>query len=474
MIEAELPDGTVLEFPDDTPQDTIQATVRRTLQLRSGPRRGMEPPPQRVPTLQERGREVYGFEDLAERGNILPIGRTQEGEITAAMPQFLVDMAESVLLPGHAMGGGRYTAEDVLKMVLDWAAPATAARGVGAGRGAMGGGQTRGRQLLREAPTTEQLKQQARRVKGAAVAQGANPTPESYLNLMAEIEDLGYGYRMHPTLQPKSSAAFEILSGQLGKNLDIQDLMTSRRVLQNAQKGASPDLASDRELARQMMERLDDWVDNLSPDDLAVPVDDPQAPGRMLRDFRSLWHRAAKSQEIEEIIEGAGLQASGFENGIRIGFRQLLKDKKRIRGYSPQEKRLMRQIVEGTGGQKMLRLLGKLSFGTRGGSNFLGGSIGTGGGAAAGGAMGGPVGAAIGAVASPAIGYGAQKAADAAAGRSAAIARALAASGGGTVTPTTQSQALAELLMRAGAPVAGTPTTRRQPLVNAPPPPGVI
>ena len=31
MIEAELPDGTVLEFPDGTPPEVIQVTVKRTL-----------------------------------------------------------------------------------------------------------------------------------------------------------------------------------------------------------------------------------------------------------------------------------------------------------------------------------------------------------------------------------------------------------------------------------------------------------
>ena len=31
MIEAELADGTVLEFPDDTPEDVVKATVKRMI-----------------------------------------------------------------------------------------------------------------------------------------------------------------------------------------------------------------------------------------------------------------------------------------------------------------------------------------------------------------------------------------------------------------------------------------------------------
>ena len=35
MIEAELPDGTVLEFPDETPQSVIQASVRKTMGVKA-------------------------------------------------------------------------------------------------------------------------------------------------------------------------------------------------------------------------------------------------------------------------------------------------------------------------------------------------------------------------------------------------------------------------------------------------------
>ena len=35
MIEAELPDGTVLEFPDGTPQSVIQASVRKTMGVKT-------------------------------------------------------------------------------------------------------------------------------------------------------------------------------------------------------------------------------------------------------------------------------------------------------------------------------------------------------------------------------------------------------------------------------------------------------
>lgn len=453
-------------------EQTRQLAIRELARRELARRKAAQP----APTLQERAREIYSFEPLAARGTILPMGRTQEGEVVPAFPQFMKDIAESALLPGHVSQGlvseffpeqvpggraGSFTPEDAARFALDIAAPMTAGRGVGAARSAL----PNKRGVVKQAPSDEALRKQARETLARAKGSGVVTQPESYLNMMADMETMVGMNKLNPTLHPRTTAAFQILSDNIGKEMDVEDLMIARRILGVAQRGVTPEGLDERRIAGLMEDMLDDYVANLSQKDLLAG--DPAELGNNLTKFRNLWSRMKKSETIEGIIENAGIQASGFENGIRIGFRQLLKDPRRIRGFSEGERDLMRQIVEGSSGQKLLRLLGKLSFGTRGGSNWLGGTAGSSLGATAGGLSGGPAGALLGAAIPPAVGYAAQKGADAGAMRAAELARALAATGG-NVPRSRAVDNLIRALMETGGPVlAAYPPEERRPLTES-------
>jgi len=82
-------------------------------------------------------------------------------------------------------------------------------------------------------------------------------------------------------------------------------------------------------LAQQKLRSI---IDNASPDDVVGGTQGFYA----LKDARRLWSRSAKLRDIEAIIQ----RASGMEQpatGIRTGFRTLLNNPNRLRGYSPQE-----------------------------------------------------------------------------------------------------------------------------------------
>jgi hypothetical protein len=400
-------------------------------------------------TLQERGKEVFGFKDYAERGTILPFGKTAEGEMEFATPEIFKGMAESALLPGHVAKGGSYTPQDALNFTLDYLVPGTSGRAPGTEMAP-----TTKKSFTQAAPSADDLKTQSRAFKAAANSSGVRVNPDSYTNLAAGLEtEMGMN-RLNAKLHPGSTGAFEELTKAVGQDLDLDDLQTLRRLIGQALRSTKPELEDDRRLAGIMMERLDDYVDNLSPDD--VVAGDPSGVAENLKQFRSLWSRAKKSEIVEDIIERAKVQASGFENGVRIGFRGLLTKRGGTRGFTKDEIALMNQIAAGgTSGEKLMRLLGKLSFGTRGGSNFLGGSIGMAGGSALGAAVGGPLGAGIMATVPPAVGYVAAQGANRAAMNNALYARALAASGG-KAPNVTGANHLSWLLEKGAGPLAGT------------------
>ncbi len=57
--------------------------------------------------------------DIAWRGNLLPVGRTQGGDFSFAVPQMAIDAAKSFMLPGDAARGVPYSDADVTQMALD-------------------------------------------------------------------------------------------------------------------------------------------------------------------------------------------------------------------------------------------------------------------------------------------------------------------------------------------------------------------
>ena len=116
----------------------------------------------------------------------------------------------------------------------------------------------------------------------------------------------------------------------------------------------------------------------------------------MLKQARSLWQRQAKLGMIDDAVERAQNQASGFENGLRTQFRSILNSPKKMRGFSDDEKKAIQTIVRGGPVENTLRLLGRFGWGEKGATNVIG--------ASAGAALGGATSGGVGAVAVPIMG----------------------------------------------------------------------
>jgi hypothetical protein len=344
----------------------------------TAPPAAVSSPQERPMTLQERSQDVYGFEDLAERGTLLPVGETQGGDFTVATPQFLKDMLESALLPGHVAKGGSYEPEDATRFTLDWLAPATQKRWPD-----MKAPMTASR-LRETAPETEDLKRSALSFQSLAKETGVVIKPEAQNRLVSNIVKVADDALATPGVHDKTIAAIKSARRYLGGAPSVEGVIRQRQVLQAAREGAR---GQDRELVRKMIAEYDRFIDALTPDDLIAGKADNV--GKNLAKFRSLWTKASKSEEIEGIIGDANVAASGFENGLRSGFRSLFKNKERLRSFSPAEQQAIEEIAMGKGAN-LYKLIGKYGFGLKG-NNMLGGTIGTAGGAAAG----GPAGAAL-------------------------------------------------------------------------------
>jgi hypothetical protein len=392
--------------------------------------------PAALPTVSTQAQEVFGLDPtMQKRGTILPVGVNKEGTPEFAVPQIGVDLMESFLLPGRAAQGETITPEEAAKFTLDLAAPAAARR--------LPGGLTARRatkkETIKSAASTKDLLAAGGAKFKEARAGGAKLSADEFVDFLSKTEttlnEEGVD-QFTKSAFPKLSGVVDSLMARLGKEPNIRDLQIMRKQLSGAVGSADKDEAR---IANQVLDLLDDTVDGLS----GLP-----------KEARALWAAGKKSQTIESVVERAELAASGTENGLRTGFRQLLNNKKALRGFTEDEKAGMREIVNGTLGQKAMRLLGKAGPNRSGSAGFLGTAIGSGAGAKIGGDVGGPAGAFMGGVSVPFVGNAIGRAAEANALRNAEFLRALTAMGGNAPRQTTSR--LATGTAGAGFPLAGT------------------
>jgi len=61
----------------------------------------------------------FGLTPNLKRGTVLPVARDEQGNLTPAVPQSVIDFLKAVSLPGHVVRGGQYTPSDVTEMALN-------------------------------------------------------------------------------------------------------------------------------------------------------------------------------------------------------------------------------------------------------------------------------------------------------------------------------------------------------------------
>ena len=193
-----------------------------------------------------------------------------------------------------------------------------------------------------------------------------------------------------PVLSPKAQQALSRMIDEKGTPKTLSEMDTIRK----RAKAAANDIdKTESSLGGVIINDIDAGLDNLSTE-----------IGGKFKDARGLAQRGFKAQDMEDLIENASLQASGFENGLRVGARQLLKNKKRIKGYTADEKAALRDLVEGDFASNTAKKLSRLGFGKGAATNHLGASSSIGAGGILGSVFGGPVGTVLGVVTPPIIG----------------------------------------------------------------------
>lgn len=283
------------------------------------------------------------------------------------------------------------------------------------------------RAAQQSAPTTEQLKAAGRKAYQEVDNAGVQIKPSVF---SSKIDDIGRrmadeGLDNLPganNLTPQSARALEIgqmMGSEMAEEptaaLPFSSLDKLRRHASTAAGNMSNN--TDSALGTKMVGEIDDFVSNLTPDDLAGG--DPEALKGAISKAREIWSRMSRSQTVDSAIEASENYLSNQTSGLRNQFARILRSDKLSRGFSDAEKDMMRKVVQGSTSKRVLDLLG-------GGLGTLA-TIGTG---AALGSSAGPFGTALGTLLGTGLAGGMTKASEAITRNQAQALRAIIANGG--------------------------------------------
>lgn len=293
------------------------------------------------------------------------------------------------------------------------------------------------REAAKGAPTTDELRAAGRSAYQAIDNAGVQIRPDRVQATMANISgglrNEGAGFTGAEKVMPASRAIMEATGDVAqGNTVPFAELDMFRRYMGTAAR-ANPANQGDTRAATEAMGTLDDFIRNLSPDD--VDAGDVATLQEMLPKARDLWARMSRSQTIDDAIEASEDYLSGSASGIKNQFKRILRSPALSRGFSDAEKTAMRKVINGSLPQRTLDLLG----GGMGQLMQMGAGFG----------MGGLPGAAVG----MAAGAGFRKGSEAVARRNAEVVRALIANGGLETLPVASDGArrIVEALTRRSA-----------------------
>jgi hypothetical protein len=295
------------------------------------------------------------------------------------------------------------------------------------------------------APSTEALREAGSQAYRQLDEAGVQIKPEKFNSAKGEILNLlrsrGLDELPGPgSLTPKSARVVQIADEMSNAMADDATSALPFSSLDQLRRHAGTAAASmdktDASLGAMTIEKLDDLVKALGPDDIADG--DLQTLKSALPKARDLWSRMSRSQLVDDAIEAGQDYVSGPSSGIRNQFRSILRSDKLSRGFSDAEKAAMRRVINGSTGERLINLLG----GGLGQLTQVGMGLG----------VGGLPGALVGAGAAAAT----RKASEKITGKNAEIVRALIANGGMSQLPgaSDSSRKIIEVLLRRTGAVA--------------------
>lgn len=216
--------------------------------------------------------------------------------------------------------------------------------------------------LKQSAPSINQIKSKATQLYRDLDKSGIKVKSEAFEKFVTDLNKTVDNAGIDRDLHKSSTAVMRRLGEEVGEAKSFSDLNKLRQIASDAAGDINP---KDARIGNIILNKLDQGIDNLA--DLA---------GRDSKSARQLWRRAKVAESISGMVEGAGLAASGLENGLRIEARKILRSKKKRRGFTNSELKALKELDEGTTTANAAKFLGKFGLSEGKATSMLGAAVG--------------------------------------------------------------------------------------------------
>jgi len=220
--------------------------------------------------------------------------------------------------------------------------------------------------LQKAAPTVEQLKKVSRGVYKEIDDLGAKVKPDQYNRLVRDIQvDLKKsGFR--PRIDEGVAKLMDEFSDLQDGVVSVADVDDLRTVAQGFAKSIDP---KTKALGSRIIDSIDGFLDGDGI--LDVPEGAGFNVGERYKTARKFWGQARKSETLAEMVELAEANRGGFVNGIRTEFLKLVRNKKRNRFFTKEERLLIKQVADGDKATNLFKNLAKLNITRAGGGSLI-------------------------------------------------------------------------------------------------------
>lgn len=388
-IHIGAPDGSIVEFPVGTSDETINGAMRKAY-----------PPPARITDAvtdipaevgRTAGANINAIKTgLSDRGLKGPIeGLMDTGRAVLAVPGLLASPVTGALrsLIGHPMAQAEHAVgtkiapeiaakDDLQKMYQNAAGDVETALSAARPAGVTPLGATAVAPKSVPAPSVAELKASARAGYNSSEVAGVEIHPQSVGNLAAKIEDdlINKGFR--PRNTPGTFDEIRNLTPPQGvTSVKVADIDSARKALgvMSKEVDAVGKPTAEAAAASTAINHINDYLPNISSAD--VIAGDAPAAAAILKDASENWGAAKRAESVDVRLTRADRQAaksgsgSNIENAMRQKIAGMLDVPSRSVGYSAPEIAKMEEIVRGTPARNVLRKVGKL--GVDGGLSLL-------------------------------------------------------------------------------------------------------
>lgn len=160
--------------------------------------------------------------------------------------------------------------------------------------------------------------------------------------------------RLNDKLRPNTQGIVEDAKALAGRDVSLQELDEFRQTIGQAMQRAQP---QDARTLGQIKKVVDSFADNAAPADINGDIKGFD----LIKQAREVWAKKSKVDVLNQVVEKAKNQATGFENGIVTQMRALANNPSKLSQFTKAEQAMIKGVVRRGSAHGILRAIGMMA-----------------------------------------------------------------------------------------------------------------